>query len=152
MSYDLLPHPSSQPSQSRTFRRCRAFFRTNGILGTGIFLGAFVFASLILYATIISPDRSFFRGPPRIHPELVDSGSRLTFPSPSLSFTTSSILDNAPPASPSATSSPSPEADVLTLEQIRDIVGRTRGFFSRDYSLGLGWNNVCGSRVCCELI
>ncbi|KAH9173184.1 hypothetical protein EDB89DRAFT_2095346 [Lactarius sanguifluus] len=32
--------------------------------------------------------------------------------------------------------------DVLTLEQIRDIVAPTRGFFSRDYSLGLGWNNV----------
>jgi hypothetical protein len=152
MSYDLLPHPSSQPSQGRTFRRCRAFFRINGILGIGVFLGAFVFASLVLYVTIISPNRSFFRGPPRIHPELVDPGSRLSFPSPSLSLTTSSILDNAPPASPTTTSSPPPEAEALTLEQIRDIVGRTRGFFSRDYSLGLGWNNVSAFHVCCQLI
>jgi hypothetical protein len=38
-----------------------------------------------------------------------------------------------------ASSSPS---DVLSLEQIRDIVAPTRGFFSRDYSLNLGWNNV----------
>jgi len=36
-------------------------------------------------------------------------------------------------------SSPS---DVLSLEQIRGIVAPTRGFFSRDYSLYLGWNNV----------
>ncbi|KAH9081639.1 hypothetical protein EDB83DRAFT_2539219 [Lactarius deliciosus] len=33
-------------------------------------------------------------------------------------------------------------SDVLTPEQIRDVVAPTRGFFSRDYSLGLGWNNM----------
>jgi len=36
-------------------------------------------------------------------------------------------------------SSPS---DGLSLEQIKGIVAPTRGFFSRDYSLYLGWNNV----------
>ncbi len=35
-----------------------------------------------------------------------------------------------------------PTSDVLSLEQIKDIVATTRGFFSRDYSLSLGWNNV----------
>ncbi|KAF8274078.1 hypothetical protein EI94DRAFT_1776054 [Lactarius quietus] len=50
-----------------------------------------------------------------------------------------SYLQNEPPL-PSL--SPSPVSDVLTLEQIRDVVARTRGFFSRDYSLGLGWNNM----------
>ncbi|KAI0003694.1 hypothetical protein BJV74DRAFT_876058 [Russula compacta] len=44
-------------------------------------------------------------------------------------------------ATPSSPSAP-PVSDVLTLEQIRDIVAPTRGFFSRDYSLGLGWNNM----------
>jgi hypothetical protein len=49
--------------------------------------------------------------------------------------------DNPFPPLPSS----SPVSDVLTLEQIRDIVAPTRGIFSRDYSLYLGWNNV--SRV-----
>ena len=39
-------------------------------------------------------------------------------------------------------SPPSPVSNFLTLEQIRDIVAPTRGFYSRDYSLYLGWNNV----------
>ena len=38
--------------------------------------------------------------------------------------------------------SSSPLSDVLSLEQIREIVATTRGFFTRDYSLNLGWNNV----------
>ena len=33
-------------------------------------------------------------------------------------------------------------SDGLSLDQIKDIVVPTRGFFSRDYGLWLGWNNV----------
>ncbi|QRW19286.1 O-FucT domain protein [Rhizoctonia solani] len=29
-----------------------------------------------------------------------------------------------------------------TMDQIRQMVGRTKGYYARDYSLGLGWNNV----------
>ncbi|CCO26917.1 isopentenyl-diphosphate delta-isomerase [Rhizoctonia solani AG-1 IB] len=29
-----------------------------------------------------------------------------------------------------------------TMDQIREMVGRTKGYYGRDYSLGLGWNNV----------
>ena len=36
----------------------------------------------------------------------------------------------------------SPVSDILTVEQIRDIVAPTRGFYSRDYGLSLGWGNV----------
>jgi len=32
--------------------------------------------------------------------------------------------------------------DHLDLEEIRDLVAKTKGYFVRDYSLGLGWNNV----------
>jgi len=39
-------------------------------------------------------------------------------------------------------SSPLNLDDDLSLEQIRDIVAPTRGFFARDYGLHLGWNNV----------
>ncbi|KZV87093.1 hypothetical protein EXIGLDRAFT_652513 [Exidia glandulosa HHB12029] len=32
--------------------------------------------------------------------------------------------------------------DDLSLDEIRAIVSRTKGFFARDYSLNLGWNNM----------
>jgi hypothetical protein len=32
--------------------------------------------------------------------------------------------------------------DYLDLEELRVIVAKTKGYFVRDYSLGLGWNNV----------
>jgi hypothetical protein len=32
--------------------------------------------------------------------------------------------------------------DHLGLEELRDLVAQTKGYFVRDYSLGLGWNNV----------
>jgi len=34
--------------------------------------------------------------------------------------------------------------DDMTLEQIREMVSKTKGLFARDFSLGLGWNNVSG--------
>ncbi|KAH7910940.1 hypothetical protein BJ138DRAFT_1064116 [Hygrophoropsis aurantiaca] len=32
--------------------------------------------------------------------------------------------------------------DEMSIDEIRAMVATTKGFFSRDYSLGLGWNNV----------
>ncbi len=45
-------------------------------------------------------------------------------------------------------------SDVFSLEQIRDIIAPTRGFYARDYSLNLGWNNVRthGNQIRAELI
>ena len=33
-------------------------------------------------------------------------------------------------------------SDDLDLEALRSIVAGTRGYYARDYSMGLGWNNV----------
>ena len=30
----------------------------------------------------------------------------------------------------------------LSMEEIKAMVSQTKGFYTRDYSLGLGWNNV----------
>ncbi|KAI0308457.1 hypothetical protein OF83DRAFT_1180803, partial [Amylostereum chailletii] len=38
--------------------------------------------------------------------------------------------------------SPPPNYHELPLDELRDLVASTKGFFSRDYSLGLGWNNM----------
>jgi hypothetical protein len=35
-----------------------------------------------------------------------------------------------------------PDGENLSLEQLRSLVARTKGYWARDYSLHLGWNNV----------
>lgn len=35
-----------------------------------------------------------------------------------------------------------PDGENPSLEELKSIVGRTKGYWARDYSLHLGWNNV----------
>jgi hypothetical protein len=91
----------------------------NNIPGIGIFIGSFISFGLILYTTFLSPYSPL-----------------------SLSSSKWSISTNHASSSPTSDEAPSSPSDVLSLEQIRDIVATTRGLFSRDYSLSLGWNNV----------
>ena len=133
-------------------RRWRHFLRLNGALKLGVSAAAFVLSSLIVYITFLSHG-SFLRPSDRQAPsyfdpnsgELADSrGTSILHTRPSsLLPEPTPVLDEPPASSPS----PSPVFDVLTLEQIRDVVDSTRGFFSRDYSLGLGWNNVSATLV-----
>ncbi|KAH9032232.1 hypothetical protein EDB85DRAFT_1890725 [Lactarius pseudohatsudake] len=90
----------------------RLFLHSNGALKTGFFSTGFILTGLIAYRAFFFP-----HAPSRFGPDSV-------------------------PDDPSSPSQSSPIFDVLTLEQIRDIVAPTRGFFPRDYSLNLGWNNV----------
>ncbi|TFY57376.1 hypothetical protein EVG20_g8576 [Dentipellis fragilis] len=43
---------------------------------------------------------------------------------------------------PSPSTVPDARPDELTVEELRDLVAGTSGYFVRDFSLGLGWNNV----------
>jgi hypothetical protein len=138
MEPPLLPTPPSQPTHGHTFRRWRTFIRSSP-LRSGAFFGALIFASLVVYMTLLSPHGALpvWHRPPDWHGF---SQNETSVPSNSSSEPTTTAETSHP--SPS----PSPISDVLTVEQIRDIVAPTRGFFTRDYSLGLGWNNVsvCG--------
>lgn len=40
-----------------------------------------------------------------------------------------------------------PSAEELELKYLTDMVAKTNGFYARDYSLWLGWNNVRGSSM-----
>ncbi len=118
MNPPLLPTPPSQPTHGRTLRRWRAYIHP-GPLRSGVFFGAIIFSTLIMYTTFLSesPRGTLWDRP-------------LNWPG---------ISRHEPPVQGlEHTSIP----DVLTVEQIRDIVAPTKGFFTRDYSLGLGWNNV----------
>ena len=148
MSSELLPHWHSppQPSHGRKFRRWGCFCFSNGVLATGIVFSTSILACLIFYMTFLSPHGpllltpSDWYGPPQLHPKStvhVDPSEHL--------LTAIKHADEVPPLSPS----PPPVSDVPTLEEIRDIVAPTRGFFSRDFSLHLGWNNV-SIRATCE--
>lgn len=35
------------------------------------------------------------------------------------------------------------QANDKSLNELRDMVAKTKGYYGRDWSLGLGWNNVC---------
>ena len=36
-----------------------------------------------------------------------------------------------------------PDEDRWSLESLYDMMSRTQGYYARDYSVWLGWNNVC---------
>ena len=115
MSPTLLPQWHSFTTHGRIFRRHNGFFHSfYNIPGLGILCSFLV--GLIFYMAYLSP-----------HGSLLLSSSTHTY------HLSSSPLSDEVPSSLS---------DVLSLEQIRDIVATTRGFFTRDYSLNLGWNNV----------
>jgi hypothetical protein len=151
MASELLPRWHSSP-HGRAFRQCGAFLRSrNGILGTGLFSTIIIVGLLVIcYMTFLTP--SFLRssdwyGLSQVHPHSpepvyadvsLSTSSKPVFPTPTST--------EEPPRLPS----PSLAADELTLEQIRDIVTPTRGFYSRDYSLHLGWNNVSIRGIRCE--
>lgn len=50
--------------------------------------------------------------------------------------------DNIRPLVPPSPPARNHDDDHLDLEEIRDLVAQIKGFFVRDYSLGLGWNDV----------
>ena len=146
MPPDLFPLPLESLA-ARNPRHWRSFLPSHGTIKIGFFSTVFFLASLIVYAAFFFPSR---RGPSwRLSdwhlPSHFDSDSlQLADPSePLLVDPKLATLLPEPPMLPSP-----PVSDVLTLEQIRDIVAPTRGFFSRDYSLALGWNNVSVSCHC----
>ena len=41
-----------------------------------------------------------------------------------------------------------PDEEDWSLERIREMVSKTKGYYARDYSLGLGWNNASSIVLC----
>jgi hypothetical protein len=135
MNLDLLP---TRHSHGRPFRRWRVTLRSSP-LRSGVFFGAVIFSCLIFNTTFLSPQGSLRHGPQGWHGLSQDKSLVLDLenPPPSTTLPTPTTVETSPPSP-----SPGRTSDVLTVEQIRDVVAPTRGFFARDYSPGLGWNNV----------
>ncbi|KAI9512604.1 hypothetical protein F5148DRAFT_1162781 [Russula earlei] len=144
MSPENLPSPASQPNHGRSFRRLRVSLRAHGPIRTGLFVLSTIVISLIVFASFLSPTDSLWRRPSDWYGLLQKgpfvSNPKYPYPPTPPHAPTPAIPTGASRPSPSP--SPSPPSDILTLEQIRDIVTPTKGFFSRDFSLGLGWNNM----------
>ncbi|KAI9439096.1 hypothetical protein H4582DRAFT_2142398 [Lactarius indigo] len=136
MALSLLPisHPESHAASKP--RRWRSVLRSNGALKIGFFSTGFFITGLVVYATFFSTYAPSSWHLPALNISLHLDSDPLVPPDPDEPL----LVD--PTIAPSSPSPPSPPSDVLSLEQIRDIVAPTRGFFARDYSLGLGWNNV----------
>lgn len=56
-----------------------------------------------------------------------------------------SLEDTPSAATDTATHAPATiiSKEHLSMDEIKSMVSQTRGFYTRDYSLGLGWNNAC---------
>ena len=156
MAPDLFPFSPSESRSAFNSRRWWSSLRSNGTVKFVFFSTVFLSTSLIVYLTFYSSDSFSWHLPDWHLPSdllsdpqtltdldgpIVDSKLGTVIPN----LTSESTIPNDPPPPQSS----SPISDVLTLEQIRDIVAPTRGFFSRDFSLGLGWNNV--SDVYCQV-
>lgn len=117
--------PSSRESRrpSSTFFCCRTALFV--ILATTILTTIFLtcVGSLPVGALLSVLPYSRTRPPPDL---LVDSSASLP-PAPS-----------APPTQPKLKQ----YDGYLELEELRTLVSKTKGYFARDYSLHLGWNNV----------
>ena len=129
---------NSSPGRSHG-RRSSFFEPFNNIPGMGILTFSFL-VGLIFYTAVLSP-----QGPLSLSSSESNRVSRpYTSPilhSASNKSTPANYASSSPPYEESDETS-SPQSDALSLKQIRDIVGTTRGFFARYYSLDLGWNNV----------
>lgn len=103
--------------------------------------GSPTFLSLILAAflgTLVGYNL-LSRGPPDYYRPFSGSSELSNAPSPDLGLL--SPLPYIPPPSPSTDQ----DNDQLTIEELREIVAQTKGFWVRDWSLHLGWNNVRAS-------
>ncbi len=141
MDPPLLPTTHSQPTHGRTLRHWRADIHSSPFRSV-FFFGVIIFSSsLILYTTLLSPHGTLWLRPPN-WPAIFQHEP----PVPDLEHTSLSTSSSEATTTSAETSYPSPSPtpipNVLTVEQIRDIVAPTKGFLTRDYSLGLGWNNV----------
>jgi len=137
MVSELLPRwhsPSPPPHHGRLFRLCGPFlcFR-NGVIRTAI-VSTVILVGLIFHVTLLTPHA-------HILSRLSDWNGLSQHPNPV--YASTSLSSSASPSpTPTVTTPWFLTPDDLTLEQIRDIVTPTRGFYPRDYSVHLGWNNV----------
>ena len=148
MNPDLLPLPASHHAV-RPLRRLRSFIRVNNRLRTTVLFGAFIFTSLFFYTSFSSSPRARpWRKPvdwdnrPLVPPEYANLSDTLYLAPMHTSPPTSPVTPDTSTDGSHALPLQSQLPENLSLEQIRDYVAPTRGFFTRDYSLGLGWNNV----------
>jgi hypothetical protein len=136
---ELLPpwRSLSPPLRNRAFCRCGVFLcPRNCVPRTVMFsaltaLTALTFVGLICYMTFLTAYDPVSVFTSNTNPVSVITCTKHAFPSP---VSSTEIPPRLPPFLQAA--------EGLPLERIRDIVAPTRGFFSRDYSLDLGWNNV----------
>lgn len=132
----LLPVPSLDANSPRAIKHTLA--RRGNVL-----IVLLVFAAVIVVGAALTFDLQFAfpsKRPdvvsPEVSPEGLISSSTATaaeyFPDTSLSS-----------YSPSYVPTTSFFKEHLSMEEIKAMVSQTRGFYTRDYSLGLGWNNAC---------
>lgn len=107
-----------------------------------IFIILLVFALVIVVgaARIFDLQVAFAsKRPHTLSPEIPPEGSISSATSTAVEHS----LDTSPsPYTPTHVPATSFSKEHLSIEEIKTMVSQTRGFYTRDYSLGLGWNNA----------
>ncbi|KAF8846365.1 hypothetical protein BDN67DRAFT_986692 [Paxillus ammoniavirescens] len=117
----LLPSPDGSPHPAKQALTNRRFY-----------CNILVVSSIITAIVLVGALRIF--------------GLELSFASrPPDAVSSELTAEDAIPLIPPNASNPidvRPLGEYLSMDEIRAMVSQTRGFYARDYSLGLGWNNV----------
>ncbi|KAI0068212.1 hypothetical protein BV25DRAFT_1818597 [Artomyces pyxidatus] len=157
MSYLSLPHsphsPDLPPYVSRPRRRC-ALPGLGRVGSFGLFLGTAAISGVLFHlfafslfttasprdarlSPFIDPDSPYYVHPdrPLLLPSKVSDDPHSVAPTPTPTSLASSVPTLYDPQ-------PHRESEELSLDELKVLVSRTKGYFVRDFSLGLGWNNV----------
>ena len=94
----------------------------SGIPGV-VFVALAIMAGVFICVTV----SAFYRRPQYVH--------RLPSP-PGTTIEHVASMSTSTPAEPNGT------GEDLSLEELRKVVSQSKGYWARDYSLNLGWNNV----------
>lgn len=153
MSYaEVAQDPDTDLQNPRRQRKLRFFsgYNAGGRLGsTGIFFATAALSGFLCYLVF-----SFFfpthLPPPHLPsswdeqaPADVDAAAVTPLPSTSSSAPSAVSTVGAPPSYAfSPPIAPPVDHHEMSIEELSSMVATTKGYFVRDYSLALGWNNV----------
>lgn len=140
-----LPASGHRRRHSRHIRQCQKGTFTVAFATTAVFCGV-VLGALAL-SVFGSPPPDSFLSPlrrPESQPDHSIGAPPPQPPNSSLETTETTVVPQPPAPKPQRKH----DDQSLDIDELKDLIGRTRGYYVRDWSLGLGWNNVSLTWTC----
>jgi hypothetical protein len=110
-----------------------------------IYLKVLLVLAILAVVIVVGAARTFdfqvtvaSRRPDAVSPEISPGGSIY-----SATSATEHSVDASLPHTPTYVPAANFFKEHLSMDEMKAMVSQTRGFYTRDYSLGIGWNNAC---------